>query len=231
MRVPQCGADAELALRWLQAAVFASHVRIDLDADDAGWLAEPNALAIARKWLSFRYRLLPYLEHVARDAVATGVPLQRAMPLAFPGDALLRGYDTQFMLGEALLVAPIVQPGGAIEIALPPGAWFDLNSRQRIAGPRVVRYRAAVEQFPVFGREGRALPLGPLVQHCGEIPDAARPLSDLWLFGKPAAALDGLAQASVSRDDAGGAWRVRVAEGVKVERFGDATDVAVETLA
>ena len=57
----------------------------------------------------------------------------RAMPLAFPANPLVRRYETQFMCGEALLVAPIVQEGGEVEIALPPGGWFDLNSRDALS--------------------------------------------------------------------------------------------------
>ena len=117
--------------------------------------------AIARKWLAFRYRLLPYLQRAIGAATQTGLPVMRAMPLAFPGNALVRGYETQFMCGDALLVAPIVAPDGDVEVALPPGAWYDLNSRQRFPGLRVLRYRAALDHFPVFGREGYALPLGP----------------------------------------------------------------------
>ena len=79
---------------------------------------------------------------------------------------------------------PILRDGGDVEIALPPGNWYDLNTRQRFAGRQVIRYRAKLDQFPVFGREGHALPLGRAVQHTGEI-DAANPLELLWVFGKP----------------------------------------------
>ena len=89
--------------------------------------------------------------------------------------------------------------GGEVEIALPPGAWYDLNSRQRFPGQRVLRYKAALDQFPVFGREGYALPLGRAVQHTGEI-DAAQPLEQLWVFGRPAQPLDGFAQVTVAAD-------------------------------
>ena len=123
------------------------------------------------------------------------MPVMRAMALAFPANALTRGYETQFMCGDALLVAPIVGDGGEVEVALPPGAWYDLNSRQRFPGQRVLRYKAALEQFPVFGREGCALPLGRAVQHTGEI-DVARPLEQLWVFGRPTRPLAGFAQAT-----------------------------------
>jgi alpha-D-xyloside xylohydrolase len=220
----------ELYLRWLQATVFSSHIRLHGPGAREPWAFGPEAEAIARKWLAFRYRLIPYLRQVIRAAGATGLPVMRAMPLAFPGNALVRDRDTQFMCGDALLVAPIVREGGAVEIALPPGAWYDLNSRQRLPGGRVVRYQAALDQFPVFGREGHVLPLGPAVQHTGEI-DAAAPLERLWAFGRPTVPLEGFAQArTVESADVGGAPALAIRAGVPVEVFGDATAVQVTPL-
>jgi alpha-D-xyloside xylohydrolase len=189
-------ATAELWLRSLQACVFGSHVLLHGADGCRPWDFGGETEAIAKKWLAFRYRLLPYLRRVIGDATRTGLPVTRAMPLAFPGNALLRGYETQFMCGDALLVAPIVGPGGEVEVALPPGAWYDLNSRQRFPGLRVLRYRAGLDQFPVFGREGHALPLGPAIQHTGEI-DPLRPLDGLWVFGPPTQPLAGFAQVSI----------------------------------
>jgi len=216
---------AELFVRWLQAAVFGSHLRVHGIGEREPWAFGVEAEAIVRKWLAFRYRLIPYLQRVIAEATTTGLPVMRAMALAFPRNALTRNYETQFMCGDTLLVAPIVQEGGEIEIALPGGAWYDLNSRQRIAGGHVFRYKAALDQFPVFGRDGFALPLGRAVQHTGEI-EPERPLEQLWVFGKPAQRLDGFAQARIAAD-ADGAFAIHVAGSVKVERFGDAADLAV----
>ena len=218
--------SAELFVRWLQATVFSSHIRVHGIGEREPWAFGAEAEAVAKKWLAFRYRLIPYLERVIEHATASGLPVMRAMPLAFSGNALVRHYETQFMCGDMLLVAPIVQPGGEVEIALPPGGWYDLNTRRRFAGRQVLRYRAKLEQFPVFGREGYALPLGRAVQHTGQI-DAKAPLEMLWVFGPPEHALDGFAQASIETLD-GGARRVRVAPGVTVDVFGDAT-VDVQT--
>jgi alpha-D-xyloside xylohydrolase len=241
--------SAELYIRWLQAAVFASHMRLHGIGDREPWAFGAQAEGIARKWLAMRYRLIPYIEHLVDDAVETGMPIMRAMPLAFPesrlvpylervvkqasrtglpvmramplafpNNALTRSFDTQFMCGEALLVAPIVQSGGEVEVALPPGAWYDLNTRQRYAGRQVLRYKAKLDQFPVFGREGYALPLGRAVQHTGEI-DAARPLEMLWLFGRPAHSLDGFTQARIDADGEGG-FTLRAQGGFDVQVFG-----------
>ena len=213
---------AELFVRWLQATVFSSHIRVHGVGEREPWAFGAEAEAIARKWLAFRYRLIPYLEQTIRVATRTGLPVMRAMPLAFPSNPLTRRYETQFMCGDALLVAPVVQEGGEVEIALPPGAWFDLNSRARYAGRQVLRYKAALDQFPVFGREGHALPLGPAVQHTGEIP-VDKPVEQLWLFGKPTVPLETL-QARIEIGE-GGTPSIAVSEGVQVHFFGDALPV------
>lgn len=217
----------ELYLRWLQMSVFSSHMRLHGLGPREPWAFGEEIEDIARQWIEFRYRLLPYLKSVIAQATATGMPIMRAMPLAFPNNALTRAYETQFMCGDALLIAPIVMPGGEVEVALPPGAWFDLGSRQRLAGRQVIRYRAPLDKFPVFGREGYALPLGPIVQHTGEI-DSARPLAALYLFGKPTQALEGFTQARIGLTD--GAAAVAAAGSVKVETFGDAAAERVEPL-
>jgi alpha-D-xyloside xylohydrolase len=220
--------SAELYLRWLQATVFSSHIRVHGIGEREPWAFGADAEAIARKWLAFRYRLIPYLQRVIAEAVATGMPVMRAMALAFPANSLARGYETQFMCGDTLLVAPIVRDGGEVEVALPPGAWYDLNSRQRVPGQRVLRYKAALDQFPVFGREGHVLPLGRAVQHTGEI-DAARPLEQLWVFGRPTRPLEGFAQAKAVAG-ADGAYAIRAAPEVTVELFGDAGGIDVGIL-
>jgi alpha-D-xyloside xylohydrolase len=188
--------SSELYVRWLQAAIFASHVRVPGMDGREPWSFGADIEAIAKKWLSFRYRLLPYLQRACAQSARTGLPVMRAMPLAFPSNALVRQYDTQFMCGDALLVAPILAPDGDVEIALPPGAWYDLNTRARFPGLRVLRYRAPLDRFPVFGREGYTLPLGPAVGHTGET-DPLRPLASLWVFGAPTELLAGFVQASI----------------------------------
>ena len=219
---------AELYVRWLQAAVFGSHVRMHGLGEREPWVFGPEIEAICRKWLAFRYRLIPYLESVIATATATGLPVMRAMPLAFPDNALVREFETQFMCGDALLVAPIVREGGEVDIALPPGGWYDLNTRQRVAGRQLLHYRAKLDQFPVFAREGYALPLGRAVQHTGEI-DATHPLELLWVFGRPAAEFSGFAQARI--DGTGGdTFAIRVAPGVKTELWGDAANLPVAPL-
>ncbi len=212
--------SAELYLRWLQATVFGSHIHVHGIGEREPWAFGAQCEAIARKWLAFRYRLIPYLQQVIREATRTGLPVMRAMPLAFPRNALTTRFEIQFLCGDALLVAPIVQEGGEVEIALPAGGWYDLNTRRRYAGRQVLRYKAPLDQFPVFGREGFALPLGRSVQHTGEM-DTANPLEMLWVFGAPTAPLDGYTQAQIGIA-ADGTPTIRTHASVDVQVFGEA---------
>jgi alpha-D-xyloside xylohydrolase len=217
--------SAELFVRWLQAAIFFSHVQLPAGAAREPWTFGAEAEGVLRKWLTLRYRLIPYFERTIADAIATGMPVARAMPLAFPESRLVRDFETQFLCGDALLVAPIVRDGGEVDIALPPGGWYDLNTRARYAGSQVLRYAAKLDQFPVFGREGHALPLGRAVQHTGEMHDAL-PVEALWVFGKPSRPLEGFRQVKVEADRIAG-YTVRAMLNVDVQVFGDASGVSV----
>ena len=158
------------------------------------------------------------------------MPVMRAMPLAFPGNALTRGYETQFMCGDALLVAPIVARGRRSRRRAAAGRLVrPQHARSASPGAQVLRYRATLDQFPVFGREGHALPLGRAVQHTGEI-DARNPLEQLWVFGKPAARARRLRAGAHRGRRRRRASRCDVARASRSTVFGDAAGVRVDAL-
>lgn len=190
--------DPELYVRWAQAGVMSAHTRFHGTTPREPWHFGEDALRIVRAWLEWRYRLLPYLEACAIAAHETGLPVMRAMPLEYPHDPLAATFDEQYLFGPAMLVAPVVRLGGGVKVYLPPGEWFDLSGeplrvgphrngtmeRQRIAGGQVIEQVMALDRIPMYGREGALVPLGPVVQHTGELgPDVA--ISDLLVFGLP----------------------------------------------
>ena len=89
----------------------------------------------------------------------------------------------------------------------------------------MLRYTAPLDQFPVFGREGHALPLGRAVQHTGEI-SADHPLEALWIFGRPATPLEGFRQVKIEADR-NGKLIVRAMLNVDTQVFGDPAAVNV----
>jgi alpha-D-xyloside xylohydrolase len=163
----------ELYTRWAQVAVFASHLRFHGTTPREPWVFGPQIEAIVRSWLELRYQLIPYLEAALADAAITGVPVMRAMPLAFPEQPEAWAFDTQYMFGPDLLIAPILQPGGRVRLYLPQGQWRDFATGEIFQGGRRLEVTYPLERFPAFLRADARVPLGPKVQHTGALPPPA----------------------------------------------------------
>ncbi len=176
--------DPELYIRWAQAGIMASHTRFHGTSPREPWFYGAQAEEIVRKWLGWRYQLIPYLQVCALEASQNGMPVMRSMALAFPEDSLAWNFEQQYMLGGSLLVVPVIVPGGQVRFYLPVGRWYDIWNQIWLEGPGVFEHKAPLEHIPVFGREGTILPLGPAVQHTGELsPDLD--LEQIWMFGLP----------------------------------------------
>lgn len=125
-----------------------------------------------RELVELRYRLLPYFQCLAHEAAERGWPVLRPLFFEWPEQERAWAVDDQFMLGDALLFAPVVREGErARTLWLPPGSWYDLFTGDRHEGDRELRVEAPVGSLPIFAREGAILPMGPLLQH---IPDEHR---------------------------------------------------------
>jgi alpha-D-xyloside xylohydrolase len=176
--------EPEVYIRWAQAAVMCSHTRFHGTSPREPWYFGPEAEEIIRKWLAWRYQLIPYLQACALEAAQTGLPVMRPMVLVFPDEPLAWGFEHQYMLGPSLLVAPVIQPGGKVRFYLPAGRWFDIWNQVWVQGPDLFERAMPLDQIPIFGREGTLLPLGPAVQHTGELK-AGLDLEQVWAFGTP----------------------------------------------
>lgn len=181
--------DAELYVRWTQAGVMASHTRFHGTSAREPWHYGEDAERIVRHWLEWRYRLIPYLQACAYDAHRTGMPVMRAMALTFPEDPASWAFEEQYLLGPALLIAPVLRAGGRVRFYLPRGSWYDLSGADVVEGPRIIERVMALETIPMYGRDGYMLPLGPAVQHTGEL-DRGVHVDEVWAFGRPRAALE-----------------------------------------
>lgn len=110
----------------------------------------PEAQAIGRKYLHLRMRLFPYLYTAALDTRLTGKkPVQ--------GDGV---HEYQYLLGPALLVAPVFTPATASrEVHLPEGRWYDWDTDAAYAGGQAVTVAAPLAKLPLFVRAGAIVPL------------------------------------------------------------------------
>lgn len=164
--------DGELFARWMQAASLLPYFRVHTMAGTAPqepWSYGERVEAIARRALEWRYRLLPYLYSVTAECAQTGLPIARPLFLADPADARLHHLDDAYLVGDALLVAPVLEPGATTRpVVLPRGTWYELDTGQAIAGGETIMVTAPLERLPIYARAGSVIPLWPVMQYIGE---------------------------------------------------------------
>ena len=123
--------------------------------------ADPRVLPVARRYMRLRERLVPYLADQARRSAATGMPLMRALCFDWPGDPAVWAYPGEYLLGDALLVAPVTRPGATEwEVYLPEGTWIDAWTGERRPGPGTITRAVPIDVIPVYIRVGADAELG-----------------------------------------------------------------------
>ena len=160
------------------------------------WEYGADVAQIVGDYFRLRYRLLPMLYAVAHEAHRSGTPLLRRCDLEWP--AFPEAADsTQYLLGDDLLVAPILEPARHGQNAdraawIPPGEWEDLWTGRTHAGPALIGVACARDQIPIFARRGGLVLSAPQRQTTGSaiwpevIVDAFAPRQDQvqtrWLY-------------------------------------------------
>lgn len=164
----------ELYVRWTQFGVFSSHMRYHGTRPREPW-EHPAVADIVRRWWKLRYALIPYLADQGKLATQSGYPLLRAMVLEHADDAACWHIDDQFYCGGALLVAPLVGPGGVRDVYLPAGTWVDFWTGERLRGSRWLRgVRSELSQVPVYAKAGEAIRVYPHAVRSTNDMDLAR---------------------------------------------------------
>lgn len=153
----------ELYLRWFQTAAYLPLFRTH-SAMTAGrrepWEYGPEVLEHARAALLERMRLLPYFVTLAQLARLSGAPYVRPVWWNTPRDRKLRDCEDAFLLGDALLVAPVLGPGVTRRaVRLPRGRWYDTADGRAYDGPGQVLVDAPLSRIPVLARAGAVVPV------------------------------------------------------------------------
>ncbi|KAL7283205.1 hypothetical protein ACG7TL_002632 [Trametes sanguinea] len=163
-RFPVGHPPPEIYHRWVAYGLFSSHSRLHGSMSyRVPWQYGEAAATYMAKFLDAKHRLMPYIYHLALQGNTKGHPIQRAMFIDFLEDRTTHHLDRQYMFGPNLLVAPVFVPEGEeSEYYLPAGRWtsFFHPSRTQV-GPAWVREVVAIDELPVWVRQGSVLCLGP----------------------------------------------------------------------
>lgn len=166
--------EPELYARWIQAAALFPFCRthtVKGTADQEPWSFGKEVEEVARKALNLRYELLPYLYSSYAQASTQGLPLLRPTFLHDPSDEKLYTQDDVFMVGDALLVAPMLEKGATKrEVYLPRGVWYDFWTNRLIDGKRTIEVEVPLDHIPLYARAGSVIPMWNLMQYVGERP-------------------------------------------------------------
>jgi hypothetical protein len=154
----------DLYLRWVQLGAFQPILRLHSDhGDRLPWEYGDAVSGPAAAFLRLRETLVPYLYTAARQTYDTGVPMTRALYLDWPDLDEAYKHDTQYLLGDSLLVAPVTTPGlsTTTPVWFPPGTWTDLFTGETFRGPATRTVGATPDHMPVYVRAGGIIPQAP----------------------------------------------------------------------
>lgn len=152
-------ASPDLYKRWTQFGLLSSHSRYHgSTAYKVPWLYGDEAVDVAREFTELKLQLKPYLLKMAQETHEIGVPMMRAMVLEFPDDPTCEDIDTQYMLGDDLLVAPVFREDGVARFYVPDDgtgqAWTNIITDTAYEPGKWYTEQYDYHTLPVLARPG-----------------------------------------------------------------------------
>jgi len=159
------GDYAELFTRWHQFGVFNPMFRIHgTTRAKEIWTFDEATQARLKQDVELRYRLLPYIYSMSWSVHSEQRSMMRALVFDFRHDAKAREVTDEYLFGNALLVAPVLEPNSTTRKVYLPGAdaWFDFWTGRSWRGGQQIALDIDRSTIPVFARGGSIVPLGPV---------------------------------------------------------------------
>ncbi|GAP12855.1 alpha-glucosidase, family 31 of glycosyl hydrolases [Longilinea arvoryzae] len=165
--------EAELYLRAVAFSAFCPIMQYHSDGnarripsrDRTPWNVQEQTgdgeiIPVFRKYANLRVNLAPYIQAQARISHQSGLPLMRGLPLEFPGDRQARSFPYEYLFGESLLVAPVVEKGAPEwKVYLPAGEWRSLWTGEPFSGPQIRTVAPERGSIEVYLRKGSCVSL------------------------------------------------------------------------
>ncbi|MGH9397144.1 MAG: glycoside hydrolase family 31 protein [Terriglobia bacterium] len=156
------GFSKELWIRWVEFGALTPVMRTHLWDKPNGavnlWY-DQQTIDTFRRYAKLHISLFPYFYTYAHEAAKTGLPIIRHPLLEWPDDPKTYDANEAYMLGEKILVAPVVRQGATTRsLYLPKGSWVDYWTGQIIDGGRRVTVPAPLQHIPILVQAGSIIP-------------------------------------------------------------------------
>lgn len=155
--------NGEMLARWTQLGAFIPFFRNHSEIGSARqepWVFSAEVLEIVRKYICLRYQFLTYFYNLMKESANSGVPVARPLLYHYQDDLNTYHINDQFLLGEGLMVCPVVRPGIKNRMVyLPDGDWYDYWTGEKLSGGRYVIAEAPLDKLPLYVKAGTILPL------------------------------------------------------------------------
>ncbi len=169
--------DFDLYARWIEFGTFSPLLRMHSAHENPRegnlrmpWVYGSRGIALMKKYFTLRTQLIPYLYSYAWVAHRDSLPILRPLYLQYPELEEAYRHSDEYFFGDAMLVAPVLDPSGDRTTYLPPGQWIDFFTGKRYAGGTMVRAHYATDETPVFVREGALIPEQPVSDYSNAKP-------------------------------------------------------------
>lgn len=151
---------ADLYKRWAAFGLLSTHSRLHGSSTyRVPWLFDDEAVDVLRHFTKLRCQLMPYLWSQAVITANTGIPMMRSMVMEFT-DPACKHLDTQYMLGDSLMVAPIFNANGIAEYYLPKGKWINYFTGECKEGGTYYEDIHDYFSLPLYIRTNSIVPVG-----------------------------------------------------------------------
>jgi alpha-glucosidase (family GH31 glycosyl hydrolase) len=147
-------------VRWAQAAaamplMYSSTSPLGVSNFAGSRSYDEETVRLYREAIDLHQRLAPYILDQVDRAVASGEPIMKPIFFEFPQDQASYAIDDEWLLGDSLLVAPVLTDGDSRDVHLPAGQWFDVARGRVVRGPVDLNgYSADLGTLPLFVRLG-----------------------------------------------------------------------------
>lgn len=155
-------ATPDLYKRWTAFGLLSTHSRYHGNSSyRVPWNFDEEACRVSKHFTDLKGKLMPYLFSNAVFTHETGVPMMRSMVIDFGYDKTTHTLDTQYMLGDSLLVAPVFNEEGTADFYLPTGGkWTDIQTGEALDGGSWYTKKYDYFGLPLYAKPGSIIPFG-----------------------------------------------------------------------